>query len=520
MTYDIIFVFNQDCAQIDSQLSGNSSWTCRRLQNNTTIAFFPEQPDRRGCHSSILDNLSSLEELLAAVTSLGREPTGGELLQVIDKLVTGDTVPSSPSSFPVKYSLQLFDFVVGTDLPWLEVPYWEEGGLAPRTYKEDAGLAPRTYREDAGLAPRTYREEAGLGLRTYREEAGLAPRTYRAEVGLAPPRFYREEGGLAPSTYRAKAGLAPRTYREEGDLAPRSKLWTRYVEAVKELLLTAALLTPFTFNGTNLRLEVGEPMGQFPSEAGEAESRIMLEWREDVERGGEHVVVMNGSQLFVGMLMRGGAAAAIFANSPETDTVRSLGTQLLHYSALGSADEQPELVSADIYLSSLGSTSALDLQCGIFRPFRDESYWVEQVCQPVVLQQIEEGGNQLLQCHCQGKWLHLQTDWGFGGIFKNNALQTSTTTTSTTTTVLLSTATTATTSAAFSSSSTETGSSTEGSTSATTTSGVEGSTATTMDPGCFATDQTPFIFTFVLLSLSLFAYLVVMVLHVMVLWPR
>ena len=463
-----------------------------------------------------MDNLGSLEELLAAVTNLGREPTGGELLQVIDKLVTGDTVPSSPSSFPVKYGLQLFDFLVGTDLPWLEVPYRDEANLAPRTYREEDGLAPRTYRAEGDLSPRTYREEGDL-----------SPRTYREEVGLAPLRTYKEEGGLAP-TYRAKAGLALRTYREEGDLAPRSKLWTRYVETVKELLLTAALLTPFTFNGTNLWLEVGEPMGQFPSEAGEAESRIMLEWREDVERRGEHVVVMNGSQLFVGMLMRGGAAAAIFANSPETDTVRSLGTQLLHYSALGSADEQPELVSADIYLASLGSTSALDLQCGIFRPVRDDSFWVEQVCLPVVHQLIgkgrnqliEEGGNQLLQCHCQGKRLHLQTDLGFGGIFKNNALQTSTTTTSTTTTVLLSTATTATTSEAFSSSSTETGSSTEGSTSATTTSGVEGSTATTMDPGCFATDQTPFIFTFVLFSLSLLAYLVVMVLHVMVLWPR
>jgi hypothetical protein len=294
----------------------------------------------------------------------------------------------------------------------------------------------------------------------------------------------------------------------------RTRLWTRYLETVKEMLLTDSLtLTiPFVFKGSALHLEVDKPVDQFPKEASSSDSRLQLTWsRRDVDA--------REQQLFVGMLIQSAAVAAIFANSPETGTRRNLGTQLIHYSPLGSGNEEPQLESADVFLSSIDNR-LMDLQCGIFREQRDKPQWIEQLCTPIWHNQLTGGSqNQLLQCHCSGSRLRMELDLGFGGLFKNDPLHTTTTTTTTCTT-------TATTTGVMLSTAASTEREPSSSTTTilanfTTTANSDTSTASNSSDSCsFTVNQTPYIFSFTLLTVSFLALIVALIIHKLLLGPR
>ncbi|MFO0007070.1 MAG: hypothetical protein ACK559_38735, partial [bacterium] len=133
--------------------------------------------------------------------------------------------------------------------------------------------------------------------------------------------------------------------------------------------------TPFSFNGTSLRLEV-QPAGlQFPPEAEALDSKIQLTWEREPE------------EFFLGMLIRSSSVAAIFSHSPVVGsagpTFGNLGTQLIHYSPLGRPAEA--IQSADVYLELLNNTTELmtNFNCGIFTRFGhgDNYQWAEDVCQ-------------------------------------------------------------------------------------------------------------------------------------------
>jgi hypothetical protein len=275
----------------------------------------------------------------------------------------------------------------------------------------------------------------------------------------------------------------------------------------------SSLLTiPFVFNGTAVHLEVDKQVEKFPKEASASDSRIHLTWdRTNIDTGGQ-------SQLFVGMLIQGEAVASIFANSPQTETQRSLGTQLIHFSPLASPDQELQVESADVYLSPIVNRP-VDLQCGIFRIQQGKPQWVEQVCTPSWQHQLIVEQSQLLQCHCLGSRLRMELDLGYGGLFKNDPLYTTTTTTTSTTT-------TTTTGPKLSTAlSTEQQTSSSSSSSTTTmqsnfTTTVNSDTSTSSDLCSFTFSQTPYTFSLSLVVVSLLALIVAMVIHKVVLGPR
>ena len=111
----------QSCSLVDDGLTGEAEWFCVSSEN--TPFFNSTEPDRSKCFSELLSVENSLEALLNYTNDLDRVLTGGELAQIVIKVVDVGGIENEVNDL-----VNIIDNLLQSPISWSEIVGAEKVG--------------------------------------------------------------------------------------------------------------------------------------------------------------------------------------------------------------------------------------------------------------------------------------------------------------------------------------------------------------------------------------------------------